>query len=504
MSPPARPASSTVAVIAPGPAISGIASGKAAMSRTCSSIALPAVSDWRVMRTSNAISLAIENSKSPPAIRQAGSEMESVRSSQSPASAAPVRIPNAMRQARIATLRRAADGRPAVMPRKAGVNPIGSTTTSSGTRAKIRKSSGNAIGCARIWVAGWEISTTHKRAAATAGYGDGREGRCVRLVEGRGRIRCAAVRGIGRLLAQSNPWVADAVQRPVRGLDVIDSKAHESCDHASADRSEIVVGAHEADLHFVWIRRRTAVSLMVRQRPVVALNAGNTSTPSLLFGDQPYGARPDVEIQVVLDVEGDPDRPPALAALLLKKSNRVVDVREVVGARKRPAGEPECGRHQHDEHGKKRQASRGSHPNIDDGEPDTCRRHCLIPPDEIEAVVGDHVHAFLEIEDDRSGPSYEYREGRSRDGVPAIVRRRPHRTSQEAGKERDGRYTGKLPIRKQDVKNRNPALPRLLSREFDVFSELSGKMLQHVQDNGQEKYRQDDNAGDHAAAMLGN
>ena len=97
MSPPARPASSTVAVIAPGPAISGIASGNAAMSRTCSSTALPAVSDWRVMRTPNAISLAIENNSSPPAMRNAGSEIESVRNSQSPASAAPVRIAKAIR-----------------------------------------------------------------------------------------------------------------------------------------------------------------------------------------------------------------------------------------------------------------------------------------------------------------------------------------------------------------------------------------------------------------------
>ena len=107
MSPPARPASSTVAVIAPGPAISGMASGNAAMSRTCSSTALPAVSDWRVMRTPNTISLAIENNSSPPAMRNAGSEIESVRNSQSPASAAPVRIANAIRQARSATLRRA-------------------------------------------------------------------------------------------------------------------------------------------------------------------------------------------------------------------------------------------------------------------------------------------------------------------------------------------------------------------------------------------------------------
>ena len=102
-SPPARPASSTVAVIAPGPAISGMASGNAAMLRTCSSIALSAASDWRVMRTPNTISEAIENSSSPPAMRNAGSEIDSMRNSQSPISAAPARIANAIRQARSAT-----------------------------------------------------------------------------------------------------------------------------------------------------------------------------------------------------------------------------------------------------------------------------------------------------------------------------------------------------------------------------------------------------------------
>ena len=86
-SPPLRPASSTVAVIAPGPAISGIASGKAAILRTCSSIASSAACDCRAMRTPNTISDAIENSSSPPAMRNAGSVIDSVRSSQSPTSA---------------------------------------------------------------------------------------------------------------------------------------------------------------------------------------------------------------------------------------------------------------------------------------------------------------------------------------------------------------------------------------------------------------------------------
>src|SRR5437588_6413364 len=98
------------------------------------------------MRTPNAISDAIENNSSPPAIRKAGSEIDKVRNSQSPASAAPVRIAKAIRQARIATCRRAGCGRPAVTPRKAGVSPIGSTTTSSVTSAATTYSKDTGIG----------------------------------------------------------------------------------------------------------------------------------------------------------------------------------------------------------------------------------------------------------------------------------------------------------------------------------------------------------------------
>ena len=59
------------------------------------------------MRTPNTISEAIENSSRPPAMRKAGSVIDSVRSSQSPTSAVPTRIAAAIRQARSATLRRA-------------------------------------------------------------------------------------------------------------------------------------------------------------------------------------------------------------------------------------------------------------------------------------------------------------------------------------------------------------------------------------------------------------
>src|SRR4030081_2414385 len=88
-----------MAVIAPGPAISGTASGKVAIWRTCSSIACSAAFDWRSMRTPNTISKAIENSSSPPAMRKAVSEMPSSASSQSPPRAPPVLRPCARRQA---------------------------------------------------------------------------------------------------------------------------------------------------------------------------------------------------------------------------------------------------------------------------------------------------------------------------------------------------------------------------------------------------------------------
>ena len=104
-SPPAWPASSSVAVIAPGPAISGIASGKAAMLRTCSSTASSACFDSRSMRTPNTISEAIANSSKPPAMRKAGSVMPSLPRSQSPISAVPARIAAAMMLARSATCR---------------------------------------------------------------------------------------------------------------------------------------------------------------------------------------------------------------------------------------------------------------------------------------------------------------------------------------------------------------------------------------------------------------
>ncbi len=94
------------------------------------------------MRTPNSISNAIENNNKPPAMRNAASEMPSVRNSQSPISAVPMRIAPAIRLARSATLRRAARGRPWVTAKKVGVRPTGSTTTKSVSSADMAKSSG--------------------------------------------------------------------------------------------------------------------------------------------------------------------------------------------------------------------------------------------------------------------------------------------------------------------------------------------------------------------------
>src|SRR6202795_3561131 len=86
----------------------------------------------------------MENKRSPPAMRNAGSEIDSVRNSQSPISAVPMRIAPAMMLARTATLRRDGRGKSSVTARKVGTSPTGSTTTSSVSSADMAKSSGMA------------------------------------------------------------------------------------------------------------------------------------------------------------------------------------------------------------------------------------------------------------------------------------------------------------------------------------------------------------------------
>lgn len=74
-------------------------------------------------------------------MRKAGSEIDNMRSSQSPAKAAPARITVAMMQARSATLRRDFGGSPCVMAMKDGTSPIGSSTTRIVTKAEMANSS---------------------------------------------------------------------------------------------------------------------------------------------------------------------------------------------------------------------------------------------------------------------------------------------------------------------------------------------------------------------------
>jgi len=48
----------------------------------------------------------------------------------------------------------------------------------------------------------------------------------------------------------------------------------------------------------------------------------------------------------------------------------------------------------------------------------------LIPPDEIETVIGNNVHAFVDIEDDCARASYEYCDCGGNDVAATKVRRR--------------------------------------------------------------------------------
>jgi len=70
------------------------------------------------------------------------------------------------------------------------------------------------------------------------------------------------------------------------------------------------------------------------------------------------------------------------------------------------------------------EAPRGGRSDIDYGEADTCRWNCLIPPDEIETVIGNNVHAFVDIEDDCARASYEYCDCGGNDVAATKVRRR--------------------------------------------------------------------------------
>ena len=127
-SPPVRPASSTVAVMAPGPAISGMASGKAAMLRTRSSSACFGGRDLALDAHAKHHFRGDGKQQQPAGDAEGGQRNAEVASSLSPISAAPARMAAAIRLARIATWRRAAAGMPWVIARKVGASPTGSST----------------------------------------------------------------------------------------------------------------------------------------------------------------------------------------------------------------------------------------------------------------------------------------------------------------------------------------------------------------------------------------
>ncbi len=122
-----------MAVMAPGPAISGMARGNVAVTPEGG----PACSRSRSARCWNTISKAMANSSKPPAMRKAASEMPSRLKSQSPIRALPASTQKAIRLASRATLRRVASSSPLVRPIKTGPMPIGSITTSRVTKAEI-------------------------------------------------------------------------------------------------------------------------------------------------------------------------------------------------------------------------------------------------------------------------------------------------------------------------------------------------------------------------------
>src|SRR5262245_17732408 len=75
-------------------------------------------------------------------MRKAGNEIDKVRNSQSPINALPAKIRPAIMAARTATFRRAASGKSCVTPMKLGTSPMGSTTSTSVTKAEMRNSAG--------------------------------------------------------------------------------------------------------------------------------------------------------------------------------------------------------------------------------------------------------------------------------------------------------------------------------------------------------------------------
>ncbi len=125
---PARPISAVTVAMAPGPASSGIASGKMATS----SFSAPSCSSSGMMRVrtccARSISMEVSKSRMPPATLNAPSVTPSSRKMTVPATAKTVRTANAVSDARRAMRRRFSSESPWVMATKIGTTPMGSTT----------------------------------------------------------------------------------------------------------------------------------------------------------------------------------------------------------------------------------------------------------------------------------------------------------------------------------------------------------------------------------------
>ncbi len=137
-SPEFCPTSKIIVVIAPGPAINGMARGKTAGSGPSSS---SAVFSRRGVRRSNSMSMAVRNSRMPPDTRKAGMPMPIFESTNSPPIPNTARIAAPVTNALNATPRRWREVMPVVRVTNNGVRPIGSMITKRVTNAVVASSS---------------------------------------------------------------------------------------------------------------------------------------------------------------------------------------------------------------------------------------------------------------------------------------------------------------------------------------------------------------------------
>ena len=122
-------------VMAPGPAMSGMPSGKMAMSWSVWIAALRSESVLRSACLSVTISAAVRNSRAPPAMRMAGRPMPSACSRPAPARPNTASTMPPTRHARRACEARSAGVSCGVIAANTTAVPGGSTMTSSATSA---------------------------------------------------------------------------------------------------------------------------------------------------------------------------------------------------------------------------------------------------------------------------------------------------------------------------------------------------------------------------------